>query len=66
MIFGKITLFLLACVSLVASVVFSLKSFTGYLISDIPDMTSNLLSFLFLTMGLIASWVYVYNYRKRQ
>jgi len=60
---GKLLLFLIIFVSLVFSVIFSMKSFTGYLVSDIPDVSANLISFVFLVIGLIGSFVYVRKFR---
>ncbi len=63
--FGKLVLFLAIIFSLILSVFFSLKSFTGYLVSDISDVSGNMISFIFLTTGLVGTWIYLYKYKKK-
>ncbi|MEK6893905.1 MAG: hypothetical protein AABX10_00415 [Nanoarchaeota archaeon] len=63
--FVKSLLFLFICVSLFLSVVFSIKSFSGYLVSDISDGSGNMKSFVLLTLGIVGTFVYVKVFKNR-
>lgn len=62
---SKTLLFLFISASLILSVIFSVKSFTGYLVSDISDGAGNMKSFLFLFIGLVGTFVYVKLFRNK-
>jgi Mn2+/Fe2+ NRAMP family transporter len=61
----KVLLVVVICVSLVLSVVFSLKSFTGYLVSDIVNGGANFKAFLFLMIGILGSFLYLAKFRSK-
>lgn len=65
MSFGKVLVILIVFASLIASVVLSFKSFTGYLVSDVSDGNANLSSLFFLLVGILGSWVYVRKFKDR-
>ncbi|MEK6915230.1 MAG: hypothetical protein AABW89_01655 [Nanoarchaeota archaeon] len=62
--FLKYFIIVATVLSLFASVMFSLRSFTGYLVSDIVNGDSNLASFLFLILGISGTLIYLSKYRK--
>lgn len=50
---------------LILSVTFSIKSFTGYLVSDISDGNANFNAFLFLLIGLFGTWLYIARFKAK-
>ncbi|MBM3232259.1 hypothetical protein FJZ21_02690 [Candidatus Pacearchaeota archaeon] len=63
--FVKTLLFLFICVSLILSVIFSIRSFTGYLVSDIHDGLGNMKSFVLLLLGLAGTFAYIKVYQRK-
>ena len=53
----------LICASLLLSVLLSLKSFTGYLVSDQINGQVNMWAFVLLITGLLGGWIYLARFR---
>jgi len=49
--------------SLLLSVLLSLKSFTGYLVSDQINGQVNMWAFVLLITGLLGGWIYLARFR---
>lgn len=62
---SKIVLFSFILIMLILSVTFSIKSFTGYLVSDISDGNANFNAFLFLLIGLFGTWLYIAKFKAK-
>jgi hypothetical protein len=63
--YKRLILLLAIFISLVLSFIFSLESFTGYVISDISDGSANLRALILLILGVFGSFLYIKNFRMR-
>lgn len=54
------------CASLLLSVLLSLKSFTGYLVSDQINGQVNMWAFVLLITGLLGGWIYIAKFRQQK
>ena len=60
---GKVFLILIIVVSLVLSVVFSLQSVTGYVVSDTVDAAANLSALVAFLIGIFGALLYFVKFR---
>jgi uncharacterized membrane protein len=63
--YKRLILLLAIFISLVLSFIFSLESFTGYVVSDISDGGANLSALVLLILGVFGSFIYIKNFRMR-
>tara|TARA_Y100000310_G_scaffold298221_1_gene331929 strand:- start:176 stop:370 length:195 start_codon:yes stop_codon:yes gene_type:complete len=60
---GRALMFVSMCL-LVLSIVLSVKSFTGYVITEVVDEGSNFLSSGFFLLGISGSWYFFRHFKK--
>ncbi len=60
---GKIILILFIFLCLIISIVFSMKSVTGYIIAEKVELNKNILSLIFFIIGIFSTTFYLSKFR---
>ncbi len=61
----KFALAAVICISFILSVVFSIQSFTGYLVSDQVNNKANLVSLSFFLIGILGAWLFLAKFKEK-